>query len=53
MNVIATLLTSSLPPKQKAAVKLKVSHAAVKSFDRHGVRCKNVQTVQFSRVISF
>jgi len=28
--------------------KAKVSHAAVKSFDRHGVSCKNALTVQFS-----
>ena len=27
---------------------MKVSHAAVKLIDRHGVSCKNVQTVQFS-----
>jgi len=26
----------------------KVSHAAVKSFDRRGVSCKNGRTVQFS-----
>ena len=25
-----------------------MSHAAVKSFDRHGISCKNVRTVQFS-----
>jgi len=25
-----------------------VSHAAVKSFDRRGVSCKNARTVQFS-----
>ena len=28
--------------------KVKVSHATVKSFDRRGVSCKNVPTVQFS-----
>jgi len=28
--------------------KVKVSHAAVKSFDRRGVSCKNARTVQFS-----
>jgi len=27
---------------------VKVSHAAVKSFDRRGVSCKNARTVQFS-----
>ena len=27
---------------------MKVSHAAVKSFDRRGVSCKNARTVQFS-----
>jgi len=32
----------------KSCGKVKVSHAAVKSFDRHGVSCKNVRTVQFS-----
>ena len=26
---------------------VKVSHAAVKSFDRRGVSCKNARTVQF------
>jgi len=33
-------------PQQKAAVKVKVSHAAVKSFDRRGASC--ARTVQFS-----
>ena len=28
--------------------KVKVSHAAVKSFDRRSVSCKNARTVQFS-----
>ena len=28
--------------------KVKVSHAAVKSFDRRGISCKNARTVQFS-----
>jgi len=37
-----------LQPQQKAAGKVKVSHAAVKSFDRRGVSCKNALTVQFS-----
>ena len=27
---------------------MKASHAAVKSFDRRGVSCKNARTVQFS-----
>jgi len=34
--------------RKKAAGKVKVSHATGKSFDRHGVSCKNVRTVQFS-----
>jgi len=29
-------------------MKVKVGHAAVKSFDRRGVSCKNARTVQFS-----
>ena len=32
----------------KSCGKVKVSHAAVKSFDRRGVSCKNARTVQFS-----
>ena len=32
----------------KSCRKVKVSHAAVKSFDRRGVSCKNARTVQFS-----
>ena len=32
----------------KSCGKVKMSHAAVKSLDRHGVSCKNTQTVQFS-----
>jgi len=46
MNVIAT--SQSIDFKQKAAGKVKVSHAAVKSFDRCGVSCKNARTDQFS-----
>jgi len=42
------IVNRRLQPQQNAAVKVKVSHAAVKSFDRHGVSCKNAQTVQFS-----
>ena len=37
-----------LQPQQKNRGKVKVSHAAVKLFDRRGVSCKNAQTVQFS-----
>ena len=32
----------------KSCGKVIVSHAAVKSFDRRGVSCKNARTVQFS-----
>ena len=33
---------------KKSCGKVKVSHAAVKSFDRRGVSCENARTVQFS-----
>ena len=35
----------------KSCGKVKESHAAVKSFDRRGVSCKNARTVQFSGVV--
>ena len=50
MNVIATLqsIDFKVAATAKSCGKVKVSHAAVKSFDRHGVSCKNARTVQFS-----
>ena len=50
VNVIATLysIDFKVAATAKSCVKVKVSHAAVKSFDRRGISCKNAQTVQFS-----
>ena len=50
MNIIATLylIDFKVAATAKSCGKVKVSHAAVKSFDRCGVSCKNAQTVQFS-----
>jgi len=39
---------STMKTIETSAGKVNVSHAAVKSFDRHGVSCKNARTVQFS-----
>ena len=50
MNVTATLqsIDFKVAATAKSCGKVKVSHAAVKSFDRHGVTYKNTRTVQFS-----
>jgi len=50
MNVIATLqsIDFKVAATAKSCGKVKVSHTAVKSFDRRGVSCKNARTVQFS-----
>ena len=52
MNVIATLqsIDFKVAATAKSCGKMKVSHAAVKSFDRRGVSCKNARTVQFSEL---
>jgi len=50
MNVIATLqsIDFKVTATAKSCGKVKVSHAAVKSFDRRGVSRKNARSVQFS-----
>ena len=51
MNVIATLQSidfDNVAATAKSCGKVKVSHAAIKSFDRRNVSCKNARTVQFS-----
>jgi len=47
MNV-SNIIVDKVAATAKSCGKVKVSHAAVKSFDRRGVSCKNAGTVQFS-----
>jgi len=53
MNVIATLqsIDFKVAATAKSCGKVKVSHAAVKSFDRRGVSCKNARTLYSNTVI--
>ena len=44
----ATAIDYKVAATAKSCGKVKVGHAAVKSFDRRGVSCKNARTVQFS-----
>ena len=50
MDVMATLqsIDFKVAATAKSCRKVKVSHAAVKSFDRCGVRCRNARIVQIS-----